>query len=236
MPIEYMRKNGRSLGRISVVVKPPQQVIVTAHPLMPEFAVRQFVNSKADWINAQIAKLLEWSAKHASPPGTLPIFGQPYRVVWTNDETKPLGIATTNKTLTWNVWNRTHQTSAKFETALRNFLQAKAKQYLSLRTEFWAHEMKLKPKRLTYKEQTSRWGSCSTNQSVSFNWRLVHVPPAVSDYVVIHELAHLKEMNHSTAFWQIVAQFDPGYRIHRGWLKRHGHDWENAWLGLIKHT
>lgn len=233
MPIDYQRKTGRSLGRISVAIKPPGQVIVTAHPLIPEFAIKQFLQSKHTWIETQLAKFASWSAEHAEPANTIPIFGQPYQIKWLINPTKPAGISTSAQTLTWNVWSKTQQTTSKFETALRRFLLAKAKQYLSLRTEYWAKQMKVTPSRLSYKEQTSRWGSCSSSQSISFNWRLIHVPPAVSDYVVIHELAHIKEMNHSTAFWRFVAQFDPSYRIHRGWLKRQGHNWEHAWRQLF---
>lgn len=70
--------------------------------------------------------------------------------------------------------------------------------------------------------QKTRWGSCSTRGTLSFNWRLLLAPPDVLDYVVIHELAHLAEMNHSPRFWALVEQACPAYKEHVRWLKEHG--------------
>lgn len=78
--------------------------------------------------------------------------------------------------------------------------------------------------RITIRDQKTRWGSCSARGTLSFNWRLMLAPPAVLDYVVVHELCHLTHMNHSPAFWQAVADVCPDYRIHRKWLKDHGHE------------
>ncbi len=68
----------------------------------------------------------------------------------------------------------------------------------------------------------SRWGSCSASGKIMLSWRLAMAPPAVFDYVVAHEAAHLVEMNHSRAFWAVVAELCPDYAHHRAWLKHHG--------------
>jgi len=73
--------------------------------------------------------------------------------------------------------------------------------------------------KVTIRNQRTRWGSCSNLGSLSFNWRLVMAPPAVLEYVVIHELAHRKQQNHSKAFWQVVAQYYPDYKAVRVWLR-----------------
>lgn len=78
--------------------------------------------------------------------------------------------------------------------------------------------------RLTIRDQVSRWGSCSANGGLSFNWRLVLAPHDVLDYVVVHEVCHLRELNHGRAFWQLVEQRRPGYRDSKRWLDEHG--WE----------
>lgn len=72
------------------------------------------------------------------------------------------------------------------------------------------------------KELKSRWGSCSIRRNLNFNWKLVLAPPEVLDYVVVHELCHLKEMNHSSRFWDLVEAYCPDYRECRAWLKDHG--------------
>jgi predicted metal-dependent hydrolase len=76
--------------------------------------------------------------------------------------------------------------------------------------------------RIRIADQSTRWGSCSTRGTLSFNWRLLMAPPEVLDYVVIHELAHLKEMNHSAKFWALVEAQCPNYKAHVKWLKDHG--------------
>ncbi|HEY2327877.1 MAG TPA: YgjP-like metallopeptidase domain-containing protein [Gaiellaceae bacterium] len=78
--------------------------------------------------------------------------------------------------------------------------------------------------RLTIRDQVSRWGSCSANGALSFNWRLVLAPHDVLDYVVVHECCHLIEHHHGPAFWKLVEKRRPGYRDHRAWLDENG--WE----------
>jgi predicted metal-dependent hydrolase len=80
----------------------------------------------------------------------------------------------------------------------------------------------VKPSRIQIRDQRSRWGSCSTRGTLSFNWRLVLAPFDVLDYVVVHELCHLREPNHSRRFWKLVEQHRPNWRMHRDWLHEHG--------------
>jgi predicted metal-dependent hydrolase len=76
-------------------------------------------------------------------------------------------------------------------------------------------------RRICVRNQRSRWGSCSRRGTISLNWRLVQAPPFVRDYLILHELAHLKEMNHSRRFWREVAVLCPDYLQAERWLKAH---------------
>ena len=76
--------------------------------------------------------------------------------------------------------------------------------------------------RIEIRGQRTRWGSCSSRGTLSFNWRLALAPPSVLDYVVVHELCHLREPNHSPRFWALVADRRPGWRVERDWLREHG--------------
>lgn len=76
-------------------------------------------------------------------------------------------------------------------------------------------------KSISIKNQASRWGSCSRTGNLNFNYRLLFVEPELRDYVIIHELCHLKEHNHAPKFWALVAEGDPQYRLHRKALKRY---------------
>lgn len=77
---------------------------------------------------------------------------------------------------------------------------------------------------ITVRDQKSRWGSCSSRGTLSFNYRLIFAPPVILDYVVVHELCHLTHMNHSKDFWNMVAGFMPEYKEYRKWLRDHGHE------------
>lgn len=75
---------------------------------------------------------------------------------------------------------------------------------------------------ISIREQKTRWGSCSAKGNLNFNWKLVLMPEEILDYVVVHELAHRIQMNHSPAFWAIVERFVPDYKARRQWLKVNG--------------
>lgn len=79
------------------------------------------------------------------------------------------------------------------------------------------------PRRVAVRNQRSRWGSCSVKGTISLNWRLIQAPRSVQDYLVLHELAHLREMNHSSRFWKLVEQICPEYEVAEAWLDRHAH-------------
>ena len=93
---------------------------------------------------------------------------------------------------------------------------------ISLIVQSEAAALGVKVERLTMRNQRSRWGSCSSKGWLSFNWRLVLAPHDVLDYVVVHELCHLREPNHSRRFWKLVEQHRPDWRMHRDWLHEHG--------------
>lgn len=96
---------------------------------------------------------------------------------------------------------------------------------LAEKTAHFAKEMGVTYGRITIREQKTRWGSCSSAGNLNYNWKLVLMPGRVMDYVVIHELAHRKEMNHSARFYAVVAQQMPDYKVWQSWLKEHGREY-----------
>ncbi len=96
-----------------------------------------------------------------------------------------------------------------------------AKRELPERVAELAPPMGLQATGVTIRNQRTRWGSCSARGKLSLNWRLVQVPLPVRDYILIHELSHLRHLNHSPAFWAHVAQYCPDYQEHERWLKSH---------------
>ncbi len=108
--------------------------------------------------------------------------------------------------------------------ALEQRYIAAAKEYFPKRAAYYQQYTGGSYQRISIRDQKTRWGSCSSKGTLSFNWRLMLAPPAVLDYVVVHELCHLTHMNHSAAFWQKVESVCPDYRAARKWLKDHGHE------------
>jgi len=105
---------------------------------------------------------------------------------------------------------------------LRRALRAQASRELPPRLMELAERAGLRVARITIRDQRSRWGSCSTRGAIALNWRLLLMPPSVRDYVLWHELMHLKRADHSPAFWKLVEQVCPDYRAAKAWLLKHG--------------
>jgi hypothetical protein len=99
-----------------------------------------------------------------------------------------------------------------------------ARERIALIAQSEARALDVTYARITLRDQRSRWGSCSSKGTLSFNWRLVLAPHDVLDYVVVHEICHLVELNHGAQFWKLVEKRRPSYRESRQWLDDHG--WE----------
>ena len=98
----------------------------------------------------------------------------------------------------------------------------KAREIFEQKVSYYAQMMGVSYGRIAIRDQKTRWGSCSSSGNLNFNYRLMLAPPKVLDYVVIHELCHRIEMNHSPKFWKCVESIMPDYRTQRQWLKENG--------------
>lgn len=96
-----------------------------------------------------------------------------------------------------------------------------ADEELRRRVDYFAGQMRVVPSRITIRAQRSKWGSCNAEGNINLNMRLMFATPEVIDYVVIHELAHLRELNHSARFWRVVERYCPDRREHQAWLRDH---------------
>jgi predicted metal-dependent hydrolase len=111
--------------------------------------------------------------------------------------------------------------SAHLPRRVRDFLVECARQELTRRARSLAQRLDHKIARVSIRDMTSRWGSCSTSGSLSFSWRLILAPEGVINYLVAHEVAHLSVMNHGPRFWRLVESLVPDARLRQDWLRRH---------------
>ena len=111
------------------------------------------------------------------------------------------------------------QEKREMPEAEKKYYRNLAREVLGARTGYYARKMGVTYGRISIREQKTRWGSCSSAGNLNFNWKLVLMPPELLDYVVVHELAHRKEMNHSPRFWTIVEKELPDYCNRREKLK-----------------
>ncbi|MFB3851586.1 MAG: M48 family metallopeptidase [Acidobacteriota bacterium] len=105
---------------------------------------------------------------------------------------------------------------------LSDWLKERALLFFSRRVEYFAGKLGLKFGCICVRDQKTRWGSCSSKGALSFNWRLLFAPPEILDYVVVHEVCHLKYHDHSNRFWHLVSSIFPNYQKSRMWLKENG--------------
>lgn len=103
-----------------------------------------------------------------------------------------------------------------------DFLKREARRVLDERSREFAERIEAKVRRVSVRDTASRWGSCSTGKTISYSWRLIFAPQSVLDYVVAHEVAHLREMNHGPRFWRLVRAIVPDLESPQAWLRKNG--------------
>ncbi len=222
--IPYTHKVTARARRIKISVSRTGEVVVTSPRFTPRFLIDRFVAQNQAWITQAKANAI----KHTStvPADTILLFGKTYPIQIEYSAAHKLGLRLTDTTA---LFNPVHDPALpKNQPAIKKSLRTHLDRlYKKTITEYLSHRLPVLAKQMgvTYstvhvREQKTRWGSCSSTGALSFNWRLVHHPPAVIEYVLIHELAHRKQMNHSKAFWDIVRTHCPEYPKQRGWLKR----------------
>ncbi|GAB4494092.1 MAG: SprT family zinc-dependent metalloprotease [Anaerolineales bacterium] len=202
---------------IAILVQRDGKVIVRAPLKASERQIRQFVESKTRWIlekKAQAQQQPSQTARQFTAGERFPYLGQEYA----------LSVVSSAKTGLRFEGGFSLNQNSQAEAALlfEKWYKAAARKVLTERVRFYAHKFGLKYQKIRISSARTRWGSCSSRGTLSFTWRLVMAPLDVVDYVVIHELAHLREQNHSAAFWAEVAKMMPDYKTRRDWLKKNG--------------
>ncbi|MDX1951338.1 MAG: SprT family zinc-dependent metalloprotease [Verrucomicrobiota bacterium] len=212
--VQFTRKRGAK--RYILRVTPERTLKVTVPWQGNRAAARQFVERHIPWIRNQLLK---------KPHSELPwVAGS---LIWYRGTLLPLEVIPAGEHLllklgaeSWKV----EANSGPFRHLLGRIFRALAEETLPRRVMQLAEFHRLEVRRVTIRNQKTRWGSCSARRTISLNWRLIQAPDLVIDYIIIHELMHLQEMNHSEQFWKKVEAACPEYRAAEQWLKAHGRE------------
>lgn len=194
---------------VSLSVRPDGTVEVRAPLRLSKDSIDRFVEEKSPWIRErqQIAARLreEQAAFRLEDGALLPFLGR--ELTLKTGSTPRLEGDTL------------FLPGSDLKKEAEAFYRKSARRIFSEKLSFWGSRMGLSPKGLTITGAKTRWGSCSGKGRISFSWRLLRAPEEAVDYVVVHELAHLKELNHSKAFWAVVSAVFPDWQQRRALLR-----------------
>ena len=207
----------RQARRYTLRVRGATRTIVLTLPVRGSVReARDFAQRNGGWIAARLKRLPQAIALIDGLD--LPLRGVPHRIVhragargtvWIEaNEAMPLICVAGD--------------GAHLARRVRDFLKREAKQDLDAASRHYATLLGVTLKRIAIRDQVSRWGSCTSAGVLSYSWRLILTPPHVLDYLAAHEVAHLIEMNHSRAFWRVVARICPEWERAKGWLDANG--------------
>jgi len=224
---ELLRIDGRPVS-VTVKLNPrARRLIVKVHPSTGEVTVvapskrsvdhaMDFARGETDWIAQRLKQV----------PPAVPL-GLGARILYRGEE-HVIRRGEGRRTPAWidhEDGNRIIRVTGQSEHVSRrvlDFLKREARKILEARSFEFAAWLGAAPKHLTVRDTASRWGSCSTQRSLSFSWRLILAPPFVLDYVVAHEVAHMREMNHGPRFWRIVEELVGDTERPQIWLRENG--------------
>jgi len=222
--IEYQINYSRR-KTMSITVKPDGTIRVAAPKGTAAKTVQDWVTSKSKWIAAKLAEVelanrqvVERSYQSGEEFSYL---GRPMRL----ELFDPPQQAKTKVRFREGTIQITCPdcSPAAVKAALETWYRWAAGRYIRARVGHYQSQVGGKLGRITIREQKTRWGSCSAQGNLNFNWRIMMAPPEIIDYLVVHELCHLVHLNHSPSFWNLVASIIPDYKARKDWLRKNGH-------------
>lgn len=201
---------------LSLIVESDGTLTVRAPMRMKEADIRGFIEVKSDWIKRKQANV-----RKDAPVARRYVDGETFLYL---GKEVPLRLIPDRKPalVKHRLFKLTKSAQPRAESVFEAWYKQQARAVLTERVEFFARKYGFKVGKIRISSARTRWGSCSAKSTLSFTWRLVMAPPEVIDYVVVHELCHLRELNHSPSFWAQVEAILPGYKSTRKWLKHNG--------------
>jgi predicted metal-dependent hydrolase len=209
VPVLVRRRKGTRHLRIRFDQQ--NQIVASVPWHTRDSVVAQFLEKQRAWLQAQLSRvpdvcgLSEWLTKHPRLTASGDVFE--VRIEQSLRRRADYVFIDGGSVILLRLPERD-------EASLRLLVRRFAVDALGCRVAYHAKRLCLSYSRMTVRDQSSRWGSCSSGRGISLNWRLVLLSPELQDYIILHELAHLTEMNHSQRFWALLDQYDPGRVCH----------------------
>jgi predicted metal-dependent hydrolase len=196
-------------------IRPDGTLRVTVPRWGSKREARDFVARQRRWIERERERVLQEHGSREWRDGS---------EIWLRGERVRVTIARTSDDLAISYGDRrvTAQSGDDIRGAIEEDLRRLAREELEPRLRELARQHDLHPGRVSIRNQRSRWGSCAREGNIALNFRLVQMPPAIRDYVLLHELMHLRQQNHSGRFWRLVEQVCPGFKEAERWLRIQG--------------
>jgi len=206
---------------ISLHIKEDGKIVIYAPYRTPKWEIEKFIQEKQPWISEKVLekeKKIKEAEKTFLPGEKFLYLGEwyPLEMQESASQGPPLKLAFGKFIL-----NDDHTAEAR--DLFCNWYKREAKEKITERVDYYSHRFHLVPEGIKITSARFRWGSCSRDNRVSFSWRIIMGSLSVIDYVLIHELVHIREKNHSRNFWNYLASIFPDYRQHRHWLRENGH-------------
>jgi predicted metal-dependent hydrolase len=226
MELAYTIQRSPKRRKLTITVERDRSVVVHAPEETSDEKIRQVVESKRQWIYEKIGHPQKYQDLPHAPGKELVsgesalYLGRQYRI-----EMVKTGLSEIQFAQRFFI---PATLGEKTEEALREWYINKAKEKIVPRVKRHARELGVNFAKVKIVDNRYRWGSCTVNYNVNFNWRLIKAPMFVIDYIIIHELAHLIESNHTPKFWNIVRAQSPTMEKAKAWLKENGQ--------LLEHT
>jgi predicted metal-dependent hydrolase len=217
--MHYELKRSHRTRSIRIRLRDDGALLVSAPLLVPRLFIDRFVQQSQSWIERQQQKL---SLKQMANPtidwkrGLVSIWGKLYTIRLAQTPQSDKVVLNEHVCLVRPVTGL----ESDMKKTLLSWLKRSAEVEIVKKVHNFSQKMDTECGQISFGQQSSRWGSCSHDNNLRFNWRLVHFPDEVVEYVIIHELAHTIHHNHSQAFWNVVAIYCPSWKEQRRFLKR----------------
>jgi predicted metal-dependent hydrolase len=219
--ITYTLRRSFRARRVRLEISQRNGLVIIVPRSYPAVRLLALIQSKERWISRHLTQLsrsqqLPIPRKLKTGDG-IPYLGRNYKLVkQTNHHGDVIALEGNKLAVSPDLFD-----NGLFEISLEKWYRAEAARLITVMADSLSSQMDISYKRIVIRGQKTRWGSCSRKKTLSFNWKLIMVPEPVLEYVIVHELLHLKEMNHSKKFWELVARNCPDWREHKKWLKDH---------------